>query len=128
MTATTEVSAEETELIVNAATRAALTVIARTVPLDPEGRGDHFRGLLAAHAAFRKAYTSRPQPEDRTAAVRAWVNQPTPDGSEDYRDGYEDFTHRISCILANNPYVIANVLDEDLSDMPLERITFGVAL
>ena len=124
MTAT----AEEAELIVNAAARAALTVIARTVPLDPEGRGEHFRGLHAAHATFRKVYSAHVQPKDRMTAVREWVTDPTPDGTEDYRDGYEDFTHRISCILASNPFVISNVLDEDLSDMPLERITFGAAL
>jgi hypothetical protein len=128
MTETTQTSTHETELIVSAAARAALTVIARTVPLDPGNRGEHFRGLHAAHATFRKTYSAHMRPKDRMAAVRAWVNEPTPDGTEDYRDGYEDFTHRISCILASNPHVIANVLDEDLSDMPLERITFGAAL
>ncbi|MFM9780361.1 hypothetical protein [Streptomyces scabiei] len=125
---TTEVSAGEAELIVSAARAAALTVIARTVPLDPKDRGEHFQGLHAAHAAFRKAYASQIRPEDRMAFVRAWVNEPTPDGAEEYREGYEDFTHRISCILAGNPYVISDVLNEDLSDMPLERITFGAAL
>lgn len=65
---------------------------------------------------------------ERMTAVRAWVTEPTPDATEDYRDGYEDFTHRISCILAGNPHVISNVLDQDLSEMPLERITFGASL
>lgn len=124
MTPTTE----DTALIVNAAARAALTVIARTVPLDPEGRGEHFRGLHAAHAAFRKVYSAHAWPKDRMAAVRTWVTEPPSAETEDYRDGYEDFTHRISCILASNPYVISDVLDEDLSDMPLERITYGAAL
>ncbi|MFJ8727746.1 hypothetical protein [Streptomyces sp. NPDC093269] len=128
MTVTSEARADENDLIVDAAARAALTVIARTVPLDPEDRGEHFRGLHAAHATFRSTYTSQAWPKERVAAVRAWVSEPTPDGTEDYREGYEDFTHRISCILASNPYVIANVLDEDLMDMPLERINYGAAL
>ncbi|WP_333758020.1 hypothetical protein [Streptomyces sp. ISBFB 2968] len=124
MTATTE----ETELIVDAAARAALTVIARTVPLDPDDRGEHFRGLHAAHAAFRTAYTSQMWSKDRMAAVQEWAATPTPDGTEDYREGHQDFTDRILRILAGDAYVIANVLDEDLSDMPLERITYGAAL
>jgi hypothetical protein len=128
MTATTQANAEETELIVNAAARAALTVIARTVPLDPAIRGEHFRGLHAAHAAFRKAYTSQMWPKDRMAAVQEWAAAPTPDGTEEYREGHQDFTDRISRIVAGDAYVIANVLDEDLSDMPLERITYGAAL
>lgn len=128
MTATTEASAEETELIVNAAARAALTVIARTVPLDPENRGEHFRGLHAAHAAFRKAYSAHMWPKDRMAAVQEWAAVPVPDGTEDYREGYQDFTDRIQRILAGDAYVITDVLDEDLPDMPLERIAYGAAL
>lgn len=128
MTETTEASAEEIELIVDAAARAALTVIARTVPLDPKDRGEHFRGLHAAHAAFRKAYTSRMWPKDRMAAVQEWVTTPVPNGTDDYREGYQDFTGRIRRILAGDAYVIADALDEDLSDMPLERIAYGAAL
>lgn len=129
MTTVIDISSEETEVIVSAAARAALTVIARTVPLDPDDRGEHFRGLHAAHASFRKAYTSHMWPKDRQTAVQAWVVTPVPDGSEDYREGYQDFTDRISRILGGDPYAIAGVLDEDLSDLPLERITgAGVAL
>ncbi|MFJ6215093.1 hypothetical protein ACIQGZ_17415 [Streptomyces sp. NPDC092296] len=117
-------TSEELRLVVRAAARAALTVFARTVPLDPAGRGEYFRGLHAASTGFRAAYTSAPWWDKREPAIRQWLTQaaaPTSE-TEEYRESFATFTAQIARVLDGDPMAIRRVLDDDLPDMPLESL------
>jgi hypothetical protein len=108
-------------MIIRIAKSAALTTIARTVPLDPQGRGERFRGRHSAHLAFRKVYASQEWPEWRMPAVRKWTATPLQVNIEtdDYREGHQEFVALITRILDGDVSAIATILCEDLEEMPL---------